>query len=175
MTDQNFMQLGLSGLALIIYFTIVVFSKSAIKSFGKKQAFHKKRIIYINNSTSVSLFVLLCIIITIIWGIDFKNILIFISSLFAVVGIALFASWSILSNITSGVIIFFAFPYKIGDSIIIVDAENNIEGEIVDMTIFHIKIKDTNGNKVLYPNNLAIQKPIAIKTIPVKTAGTKPA
>ncbi len=173
MTNQMLMQLVFSGLAFIIYLIVLVFSKYAIKSFGAKQKYHKKRIIYIKKSTAVSLFVLLCIVITIIWGIEFRNILIFVSSLFAVVGIALFASWSILSNVTSGVIIFFAFPYKIGDSIIIADGEISVEGEITDMTMFHIKIKDTNGNTVLYPNNLAIQRPIVKKAIPVKTAGTK--
>ncbi|MEZ4873925.1 MAG: hypothetical protein R2793_00335 [Flavobacteriaceae bacterium] len=50
-----------------------------------------------------------------IWGVDFSSVGVVLSSVFAVIGVALFAQWSILSNITSGVIMFFTFPYKIGD------------------------------------------------------------
>ena len=160
MNNQIIIQLGLSVLSLVIYLAVLSLSKSAISSFGRKQKINEKRIVYINKFVSASLFILLFIIVIIIWGIDVRGILIFASSFFAVVGIALFASWSILSNITSGVIMFFSFPYKIGDSIRIVDGDNSIEGVIADMTLFYIKIDDNNGNTVLYPNNVAMQKPI---------------
>lgn len=95
------------------------------------------------------------------WGRSLnEGVLIFASSFFAVVGVALFASWSVLSNITSGIIIFFSFPYRIGNTIKILDGDNSIRGEIVDMTLFHIQITDEDGNQVLYPNNLVIQKPV---------------
>ena len=57
----------------------------------------------------------------IIWGVDVRNLGVIVSSIFAVIGVAFFAQWSILSNITSGVIMFFTFPYKIGNRIMIHD------------------------------------------------------
>jgi small-conductance mechanosensitive channel len=174
MTDQMFMQAGVSVLALIVYFVLVSFSRYVIKSFGRKQNIHKKRIVYTNKSVAALLLIVLLNALIIIWGIDLRNILIFVSSFFAVIGIALFASWSVLSNVTAGVIIFFSFPYKIGDSIKIVDGENSIEGKITDMTLFHIKVKEIEGNVILYPNNLAIQKPIILNREFQKAADIKP-
>lgn len=172
MNKQVLMQAGLSGLSMIIYLMISSAAKSAIRSFGMKRDYQKKRIIYTYKFVSVLLLILLSFALIIIWGIDVRHIFIFVSSFFAVVGIALFASWSVLSNITAGVIIFFSFPYKIGDSIRLVDGENSVEGIISDMTVFHMKIKDMEGNMVLYPNNLAIQKPIIKKNLAPKKTGT---
>ena len=106
------------------------------------------------------------LVVTVIWGIDFKGILIFASSFFAVVGISLFASWSILSSITSSVIIFFKFPYRIGDAIHLFDGDNSLKGTITDMTLFYIQIETAEGEVVAYLNNLAIQKPIARLKLP---------
>ena len=36
----------------------------------------------------------------IIWGVDVRNLGVIVSSIFAVIGVAFFAQWSILSNIT---------------------------------------------------------------------------
>ena len=49
------------------------------------------------------------------WGYDLQELSLVFSSVFAVLGVALFAIWSILSNITAGIILFFSFPYKIGN------------------------------------------------------------
>jgi small-conductance mechanosensitive channel len=82
------------------------------------------------------------------------------SSLFAIVGVGLFASWSILSNLTCSVILMFSFPYKIGDRIRIVDGDNSIEGRVIDMTMFSIQLENDANDIVSYPNNLALQKPV---------------
>jgi small-conductance mechanosensitive channel len=175
MTDQRLMQEVVSVLAIVVYFVLISFLRYAIKSFGRQHNIHKKRILYTNKSVAALLLIVLLNTLIFIWGIELRNILIFVSSFFAVVGIALFASWSVLSNITAGVIIFFSFPYKIGDSIKVIDGENSLEGKISDMTLFHIKIKKEDGNVVLYPNNVAIQKPIILKKELQKAANIKTA
>jgi small-conductance mechanosensitive channel len=78
------------------------------------------------------------------------------------VGIAFFASWSLLSNITASLIIFFSAPFKIMDSIKIIDGDNSIQGEVIDMTMFNLYIKNVNGKIISYPNNLIIQKPVEV-------------
>jgi MscS family membrane protein len=77
------------------------------------------------------------------------------------VGVGLFANWSMLSNITASIIIFFFYPYKVGESIKIIDGENSVEGTVMDITLFNIEIKTAEGRTVTYPNNLAIQKPMS--------------
>ncbi|KAG1658288.1 hypothetical protein GQR58_023053 [Nymphon striatum] len=84
-------------------------------------------------------------------------------------GVALFAQWSILSNITAGVILFFTSPYKIGDQIRIFDKEildeaidtNNIY-TIEDIRAFHLHLRKASGELLTYPNNMMLQKAVAL-------------
>lgn len=98
----------------------------------------------------------------IVWGVDTKDIIFTLSSITTVLGVAMFAQWSILSNITSGIILFFSFPFKIGDHIRIHDKDFPIEAEIEDIRAFHIYLKSKDGEMVTYPNNLLLQKGISI-------------
>jgi small-conductance mechanosensitive channel len=87
-----------------------------------------------------------------------------LSSAFAVIGVALFASWSILSNITAGVILFFSFPFKIGDHIRIFDKELEGVNEfwIEDIKAYHVHLRTPSGELVTYPNNLFLQKAVTL-------------
>ncbi len=100
--------------------------------------------------------------IVIIWGVKKDQIFLFISSIFAVAGVASFAQWSILSNITAGIIIFFSYPFKIGDIIKIHDKDYPVEGEIEDIKAFYIILKTADGEMITYPNNLLMQKGISV-------------
>lgn len=106
--------------------------------------------------------ILAVIALIIIWGVQTKDILITISSIVTVVGAALFAQWSILSNITSGIILFFSFRLKIGDVIRIHDKDFPIVAEIEDIHAFHVFLKTREGEVIIYPNNLLFQKGISI-------------
>jgi len=99
-----------------------------------------------------------------IWGVDIKEIGVIFSSVFAVIGVALFAQWSILSNITAGIILFFSFPYKIGDRIRIQDKEINYDGNYIieDIRAYHVHLRKDNGELMTYPNNLMLQKAVSI-------------
>ena len=153
-------QLGLSILATIAYLVTISFTNGLINKYGARQNFLKKRILYLKKTVAGALFIFYLIILSLVWGVNFREVLIFASSLFAVAGIAFFASWSILSNITTGIIIFSSFPYQIGDQIRILDGDNSVTGKIIDMTLFHIQIKNENGDITAYPNNLIIQRPV---------------
>jgi small-conductance mechanosensitive channel len=131
-----------------------------VLKYGTKERIAEKRITYIKKFFSVIVYSVAFLCFALIWGIDFRGIFIFASSFFAVVGIAMFASWSVLSNITSSIILFFSFPYKIGDQIKILDGDNTISGKLQDITMFNLQIEDEEGNIITVPNNLAIQKAI---------------
>jgi small-conductance mechanosensitive channel len=98
----------------------------------------------------------------IIWGVETRQLFITISSVLTVIGVALFAQWSILSNITAGIILLFSFPFKIGDVIRIHDKDFPIEAEIEDIRAFHTYLKTAAGEMITYPNNLLLQKGISI-------------
>ncbi|MFH6603702.1 mechanosensitive ion channel domain-containing protein [Maribacter algicola] len=99
-----------------------------------------------------------------IWGVNFKDLGLLFSSVFAVIGVAFFASWSILSNVTAGVILFFSFPFKIGDRVKILDKDTESEEPylIEDIKAFHVNLRKDNGELLVYPNNLMIQKAVTL-------------
>lgn len=98
----------------------------------------------------------------VIWGVKPENIVLVTSSIFAVMGVALFAQWSILSNVTSGIILFFSAPFRIGDTIKIHDKDFPIEAEIEDIRGFHTYLKTKHGEIITYPNSLLLQKGVSI-------------
>lgn len=98
-----------------------------------------------------------------IWGIDFSDIGLVFSSVFAVIGVAFFAQWSILSNATSGIIMFFTFPFRIGDRIKIHDKDFVTDVLIIeDIRTFQMILRTENGELLTYPNNLVLQKGITM-------------
>ena len=95
-----------------------------------------------------------------IWNIDQTQLMVFITSMLTVMGIAFFAQWSILSNITSSLILFFNHPLKIGDEIEVLDKEFSIDGKLEDISFFFMHVRTVSGDLVTIPNNLVLQKMI---------------
>ena len=97
-----------------------------------------------------------------IWGIKPEQIFLFISSVLTVIGVAFFAQWSILSNITAGIILFFSSPFKIGNVIKIMDKDYPIEAKIIDIRSFYTLLKTAQGEEITFPNNLLLQKGVVV-------------
>lgn len=106
--------------------------------------------------------VLTVIGIFVIWGVEAKNLFTTLSAVVTVIGVALFAQWSILSNITSGIILLISFPFKIGDIIRVHDKDFPIEAEIEDIRSFHTILRTSDGEIISYPNNLLLQKGVSV-------------
>jgi MscS family membrane protein len=101
---------------------------------------------------------------TAIWGLDTDQISNFVISITAFVGVAFFAQWSVLSNITGGIVLFFYYPFKIGDVIRVQDKDFPILARIEDITAFYIVLTTSEGQTLTYPNNMMLQKGIEIIT-----------
>ncbi|MFQ3173372.1 MAG: small-conductance mechanosensitive channel [Flavobacterium sp.] len=151
-----------TGVLMILVVTLRIVISKLVRRFAKttQRIEHRTNLVikYMHLLTTI----LAIIALIIIWGVQAKDIIIAISSITTVVGVAMFAQWSILSNITSGIILFFSFPFKIGDVIRIHDKDFPIEAEIEDICAFHVALITKNGERVIYPNNLFFQKGIAI-------------
>jgi MscS family membrane protein len=153
----------ISSLALIvILFVIRKIIVLAVKRIGKRSGTSEVRAILIGRYITFSLLALALLIEAFILGADTGDITLLFSSVFAVIGIGLFAIWSILSNITSGVIMFFSFPYKVGDKIKIHDKDYPLEAVIEDIRAFQLHLRQDNGDLVTYPNNLILQKAVTL-------------
>jgi small-conductance mechanosensitive channel len=152
-------------LVIIIILLILKFIASkAVRRVGKLSNKVEARTLLITKYISGTLTVVGVAALTFLWGVDFRNLGLFLTSVFTVIGVALFANWSILSNVTAGVILFFSFPFKIGDRIKVWDKE--IESEepytIEDIKAFHVHLRKDNGELLTYPNNLMMQKAVTL-------------
>jgi small-conductance mechanosensitive channel len=140
-----------------------VFSR-VIKRFAKTNESLEQRTNLLIKYVNLLIGLLALTVIIIVWGVKKDQLFLFISSIFAVIGVAAFAQWSLLSNITAGIILFFYFPFKIGDKIKIMDKDFPVIGEIMDIKAFYILLKTEEHELVTYPNNLLMQKGISVLT-----------
>ncbi|MFH4569107.1 mechanosensitive ion channel family protein [Vibrio diabolicus] len=155
-------------IVLIAYRILKRIVNRAILNLATSKAVKKARLSFIQRCFNVVLLFLTASVFAIITGIGYGDVSLFLSSIFAVLGVAFIAQWSILSNITASFLIFFVFPYRVGDRIKVVDKDEDISGEIQEISMFHVLIKHDNGNLITYPNNQILQKAV------LKLAKNKP-
>lgn len=152
----------ITGMLLILNPSSKYLIKRFITHTGILESKSEMRIIQIIRLANMIINLSFVVTLAIIWGVDPSRMLLVFSSVFAVIGVALFAQWSILSNITAGVVMFFSFPYKIGDKIRIQDKDFPIEARIEDIRAFHTMLLTTEGEYISYPNSLFLQKSVVI-------------
>jgi small-conductance mechanosensitive channel len=153
----------LSSVILVVAIIFLrYFSARVIRHYSKRSEILEHRVNLVIRYNNIFLTILFLVACFIIWGVKTDDIFLTISSVVTVVGVAFFAQWSILSNITSGIILLFTFPFKIGDVIRIHDKDFPIEAEIEDIRAFHTLLRTKDGERITYPNNLMLQKGISI-------------
>jgi small-conductance mechanosensitive channel len=156
-----------STIITVVVFIVLNFIITKLtKRYAKASHLSEHRTNLISKYIDVVMFVLFCLSIIAVWGIDSKNFFAFIGGTLTVIGVAFFAQWSILSNITSGIIMFFTFPFRIGDVIRVHDKDFPIEAQIEDIKAFHTILRTRNSEIITYPNSLLLQKGVSI--VPIK-------
>ncbi|MEM6643413.1 MAG: mechanosensitive ion channel domain-containing protein [Bacteroidota bacterium] len=149
---------------IILFFSILRFIFARIiKKQARKNSISYDREIYMGKLFSLLMILVLLSLLGAIWEISLQGLSVYFASILTVLGVALFATWSVLSNLTASILLFFFFPYRIGQKVKIMDGDNSLEGIILDINLFYIKVETADGNEVAYPNNIAIQKPLIIK------------
>lgn len=151
-----------TGAVILVLFVLRMIARRAIINFTLKAERYERRINLMFKHLNLATMFIFIFAMFLIWGVDLRNIGIVFSSVFAVIGIAFFAQWSILSNVTSGIVMFFTFPYKIGDYIKIHDKDFPSEGYIEDIKTFHTILHTINDEIITYPNSLMLQKGVSI-------------
>lgn len=151
-----------SLIIIVIYIAHFFLIKKLINLRLKKLNLHVGRRKFIIKVLITSSTIIAFILIASVWGLEQHEILAYVGTVLTVLGIAFFAQWSLLSNITSSVILFFNHPMKIGDTIKIHDKESPIEGEIHELSYFFVHIKISENEIVTIPNSLLLQKSISV-------------
>lgn len=156
-------QLVISGVVLLLYAVlsrrIAPFIYRTIAATMLKEEMNRRAMVVFH----ILLFLLLVVVLSIIWGIDIKGLLVLASSMIAVVGVALFAAWSLLSNITAFFILLGQSAFAQGRTVKIVDGSNAIEGTIEEVNLFSTTLRTKDGECVVYPNNLIVSRPVFVK------------
>ena len=158
--------------SLVVFIVILILKflfTTAVRKVSKISDFNPVRTNLIIKFINIALTIIAVVALTLVWSVNYQDLGVMLASVFAVIGVALFAQWSILSNITAGVIIFFSFPFKIGNTIRILDKElidpNNAALDtfvIEDIRAFHLHLRRNNGEILTYPNNLVLQKGVIL-------------
>lgn len=107
-------------------------------------------------------FITSLILLSAIWGLKQNEIAVFVGTILTGLGIAFFAQWSLLSNVTSSLLLFFNHPMKIGDTIKVLDKDYPFEGQVSDLTYFFVHLKTESGEIITIPNSLLLQKSVSI-------------
>lgn len=165
---DTFYQYSIKTLVLLaITLLIRYFAGKAVQRFLSKfdGDFKRKRVSLRIINLFLSIFFIL--IFAAIWNIETKDLLVFFTSTITVIGIAFFANWSILSNITASLILYFNHPLNIGETMRIYDKEFDVEGELVDLSFFFMYIRSKEGYLITIPTSAVLNKTVIIKSNPV--------
>ncbi|MBU3024017.1 mechanosensitive ion channel family protein [Aestuariibacter sp. A3R04] len=127
--------------------------KSKLKSSSAMKGLFTARIL----SGTIALALIL-----LVWGVDVSGLLVLSTSILTLLGVALFANWSLISNVTAYFILLTSVTYRRGNYVRILDGDNFIEGYIADINLFNTRLVTQDRETVLYPNNLILTRPVLI-------------
>ncbi len=155
-------QLIETAVVVLSYVIVHYITKTFINNSLKNTHLHRGRRKITIKVVHLFSFITASIILSAIWGLKQSEIAVFVSAIITALGIAFFAQWSLLSNVTSSLLLFFNHPMKIGDTIKVMDKDYPFEGEVSDLTFFFIHIKTDNGEIITMPNSLVLQKAVSV-------------
>lgn len=162
MTQLEF-QLLVTVILVALSLLIKILATKSVNRFLAHFDFDLKRKRITVRIINLFLWIFIAIVLAGIWNINKEGLVVFITSIITVMGVAFFAQWSILSNITASLILFFNHPMKIGETIHILDKEYDIEGELVDISFFFMYIKTKENHLVTIPTSVVLAKTIVRK------------
>ena len=160
--DHHFVQIIQTVVVLAALVVAHFITRHVIKGMLKKFHLSLQRRRLTLKAINLILSIMAVVFISAIWGVEQADLVVFISSALAILGIAFVAQWSIISNITAGLILFFTHPLKLGDHIKVIEKDFVIEGTIDDITYFFVHIKTKDKERITISNSLIMQKIISI-------------
>ena len=156
-------QIILSAVAILLLPITKVIVKKIVSKYGRLIQINETRVEHVRRIFYLFLNIIFLFIIAMIWGVEPGNLMLGLSSVFAFIGVALFAQWSVLSNVTAGLIMFFTAPFRIGDRINIIDKDIPISATIESIQTFYTHIRTDENELIVIPNNVFLQKVVSIK------------
>lgn len=159
--NSNFIKMGLTIILVIVVFLLKALSKKRLIKLSALYSYEPHRPISGKKNNCYSF--LDCFDFFNAYdfflggGVNLNNIWVYLGSFLSVVAIELFAVWSILSNIISGIFIFIINPFKIGSKIKLYDPE--LQATVVNINLMFTELEDDDGIFNV-PNNTFFQKTV---------------
>lgn len=158
-------QIVATAVAIALLPILKYVSRKLTRKYGTMLGKSDTRIRQIRYIIAVLVNITFVFVVAVIWGVRPQNLLLGLSSVLAFLGVALFAQWSVLSNVTAGIVMFFSAPYHVGSAIKIIDKDIPIEATIELIGTFYTHIRTVEGQLIVIPNSLFLQKVVGIKQL----------
>ena len=152
--------LAVLGVYIIAFYITRSIINNALKRTQLERSRRKMTIKAVQLFTSIAALIIL----TGIWGLKQNEIALFASTILTALGIAFFAQWSLLSNVTSSILIFFNHPVKLGDTIKVLHKDHDYEGEVTELTYFFVHLKTKDNKIITIPNSHLFEKSFSIES-----------
>ena len=159
---ENVVQLSITVVIVAIYIALDRFSTPKLEQSADQGRFKEGASIKTIRIARLFSGLVGLLVLVLVWGIEFHSIFIFASTTVTLIGVAFFAGWSLLSNVTAHFIILLHPSFRRGNFIRVMDADNYAEGYISELTIFSTKLVTENREVIVYPNNLLLGRPALI-------------
>ncbi len=162
--DIYLTQIVATATSLLLLWLLKYTVRKAARKYGAMMGKPRERIRHVRKIIGAFINVIFVLVIAFIWGVTPKNLVVSLSTVLAFLGVAMFAQWSVLSNITAGIVMFFSAPYHVGNEIRIIDKDVPLDATIERIGAFYTYLRTTSGDElVVLPNNLFLQKTVGIK------------
>lgn len=97
-----------------------------------------------------------------VWGIDVEGVLLLATTLVTLTGVALFAQWSLLSNVTAFFVLLAQASIRRGAFVRVLELDNYLEGTIADIGPFHTRLVTEDRVYVLIPNTVLLSRTVML-------------
>jgi small-conductance mechanosensitive channel len=131
----------------VILIAIKLTTQKSINKFLTRFDFDLKRKRITQRIINLFLTILATIILAGIWNIKRGELMVFLTSVITVLGIAF-------------LILFFNHPLKIGQNVRVLEKDYDVEGQLIDISFFFMYVRDKDGNTITIPTSVALQKTI---------------
>lgn len=155
-------QLIETAIILVCYIILYFIFKIAINNFLKKTRLERSRRKMAIRAVQLFTTITAITLLTGVWGFKQNEIALFASTILTALGIAFFAQWSLLANITSSILIFFNHPVKLGDYVKVLHKDYHYEGEVTEMDYFFVHIKTIDNEIITIPNSHFFEKSFSV-------------
>lgn len=161
-SEQYVASLVWTAFMLVVYVAITKITLPKIEKKIDQSNFKSEEALRAYHLIRIVVGILTFAVILIAWGIDFSGLLVISTSIITLTGVALFASWSLLSNVTAYFLILSQTSFRRGNFIRVLDADNYVEGFISEINLFSTKLITDDREIIVYPNNLILTRPTII-------------